>query len=218
MQFPVRAWLRALPFVPRVPATTVEHLLPGAEDVELTLRHQTRDRALGPGEAYVLSLVTAWLQPQRVFEIGTASGQATLLMARQAPEAHIDTLDLGDEDASLGQQSGQPPLQDLSAIGVAYREGGVEDRVTQHLGDSARFDFGPFADAMDLVFVDGAHTYEYVRSDSRAALAMARHGGAIVWDDCTYASPGVSRALVELRRAGHAVHRVAGTRLALLRT
>jgi predicted O-methyltransferase YrrM len=214
----VRAWLAALPFVPRIPATSIEQLLPGAEDVEVTMRHETRDRALGPGEAYVLSLVAAWSRPKRIFEIGTASGQATLLMARQAPDARIDTLDLGNERPTLGQQRGQPPWKDLSTVGAAYREGGVADRVTQHFADSARFDFAPFRGQIDLVLVDGAHTYEYVRSDSQAALQMIRPGGIVVWDDCTYVSPGVSRALVTVRRGGHDVYRVTGTRLAVLRT
>ncbi len=138
-------------------------------------------------------------------------------MARQAAEARIDTLDLGNDRPSLGQQRGQPPWQDLSSIGAAYRDAGVADRVVQHFGDSARFDFGPFHGQIDLVFVDGGHTYEYVRADSRSALAMTRPGGVIVWDDCNYLSPGVSKAIWELRRSGHEVHRLVGTRLAVLR-
>lgn len=216
-QFPVRAAVSALRYVPRLPATRVEHLFPGIDDLEIAMAHSTRARALNHGEAYVLSLITAYLKPRRVFEIGTASGQGTALIARQAPEAHIDTLDLGNDRPSLGEQRGQPPWQDLSTIGSAYRKAGFDDRVQQHLGDSAAFDFGPFRGRMDLVFIDGGHTYEYVASDSANALSMAGPGGAVLWDDCNYLSPGVSRALWELRRAGHDVYRLVGTRLAALR-
>lgn len=215
--FPARAALRALPYVPRIPVVLLDEVFPGIDDLEVTISHRTRARALNHGEALVLALITAFTRPSRIFEIGTASGQATLLMAQQAPEATIDTMDLGNERPTLGEQRGQPPWQDLSTIGVAYRESPHADRVTQHFADSARFDYAPFTGAMDLVFVDGAHTYEYVQSDSRHALAMARPGATIVWDDCTYISPGVSRALVELQREGRQIFRVPGTRLAVHR-
>ena len=216
-QFPVRAALAALPYVPRIPAARLEALFPGIADLEITIRHETRDRALNHGEAYVLSLITAWLRPRRIFEIGTASGQATLLMARQAPEAQIDTMDLGNEAPSLGQQRGQPPWQDLSQIGIAFHGTPAEAQVTQHFADSARFDYAPFRGAIDLMLIDGGHTYEYVRADSAAALQLVRPGGVIVWDDCNYLSPGVSKALHGLRREGRQVYRVIGTRLAVAR-
>jgi Methyltransferase domain len=216
-QFPVRAALGALPYVPRIPAARLEALFPGVGDLEILIRHETRDRALNHGEALVLSLVTAWLKPSRIFEIGTASGQATLLMAQQAAGARIDTLDLGNNVPSLGEQRGQPPLQDLSQIGIAFRGTATEPRVTQHFGDSARFDYEPFEGAIDLMFIDGGHTYEYVKADSAAALRIVRAGGVIVWDDCNYLSPGVSRALLELRRGGTPLYRVIGTRLAAAR-
>jgi predicted O-methyltransferase YrrM len=216
-QFPARAALAALPYVPRIPAARLEDLFPGVGDLEITLRHETRDRALNHGEAFVLSLITAWLRPRRIFEIGTASGQATLLMARQAPEAQIDTMDLGNHAPSLGEQRGQPPWQDLTQIGVAFRGTPAEGRVTQHFADSAAFDYAPFRGAIDLMLIDGGHTYEYVRADSSAALGLVRPGGVIVWDDCNYLSPGVSKALHGLRRDGHPVYRVTGTRLAVLR-
>lgn len=216
-QFPARAAVSALRSVPRVPLTTLEQLFPGIDELEITMRHSGRDRALWHGEAYVLSLVTAYVKPRRILEIGTASGQGTALMAAQAPEATIDTLDLGNEMPSLGEQRGQPPWQDLSTIGAAYREAGYEDRVTQHFGDSARFDYTPLHGEVDLAFIDGGHTYEYVTEDSKNVLRCMRPGGVIVWDDCDYRSPGVSKALVEFSRQGHQVHRIVGVRLAMLR-
>ena len=137
-------------------------------------------------------------------------------MARQAPGATIDTMDLGNHAPSLGQQRGQPPWQDLAQIGIAFRGTPAEAQVTQHFADSALFDYKPFRGAIDLMLIDGGHTYEYVSADSAAALELVRPGGVIVWDDCNYLSPGVSRALHGLRREGHAIYRVAGTRLAVL--
>lgn len=215
-QFPARAALAALPYVPRIPLTRLEWLFPGIGEIEISIQHNTEDRALAHGEALVLSLVTAQIKPRRILEIGTASGQAVVLMARQAPEATIDTIDLGNETPSLGEQRGQPPWQDLSTVGAAYRDAGLADRVTQHFADSARFDWVPFKDSIDLMLIDGGHTYEYVRADSQAALQVVRPGGVIVWDDCNFVSPGVGKALLELRRKeGVPVYRIFGTRFAI---
>lgn len=216
-QFPARAALSALRWVPRIPATQLEAVFPGIDEVEVTLKHHAGDRALAHGEALVVALITAFTRPRHILEIGTASGQGTTIMAEQAPEAKIDTLDLGNEAPSLGQQRGQPPWQDLSSVGAAYRDAGHGERVTQHLCDSARFDYGALGGRIDLAFIDGAHTYEYVASDSRQVLAHLAPGGVVVWDDCDYRSPGVSRALVQLRAEGRAIYRIVGTRLAVLR-
>lgn len=216
-QFPARAAASSLRWVPRVPAAQLEDLFPGIDRVEVTLTHRGGDRALAHGEAFVLALITACVQPELILEIGTAGGHGTVLMAGQAPAARIVTLDLGNEAASLGVQRGQPPWRDLSTIGTAYRDAGYTDRVTQHFVDSARFDYDSLPDEIDLAFVDGAHTYEYVAADSRHVLRRLRAGGVVVWDDCDYRSPGVSRALVGLRREGMAIYRIVGTRLAVLR-
>lgn len=215
-QFPARAALSSLRWVPRVPTTQLESVFPGIDEVKVALSHRSGNRSLAHGEALVLSLITAYTQPERILEIGTASGQGTTLMAEQAPRATIHTLDLGNDRPSLGQQRGQPPWQDLSAVGAAYRAAGHGDRVAQHFADSARFDYGVLEDGVDLALVDGAHTYEYAMADSRNVLAHLRPGGVVVWDDCDYRSPGVGRALVRLRGEGRPIYRIAGTRMAAM--
>ena len=215
--FNVRMAVSSARYVPRLPVRTLEELFPGIEDLEIPMRHTVRDRTLLYAEAYVLSLITAHLQPRRILEIGTATGQSTLLMARQAREAQIDTLDLGGDVPSLGTQAGEPPWRDLEAVGKAFRETEYAARITQHLSDSARFDFGAFAGEIELVFVDGAHTTEYVRADSRNAISVLAPHGVVVWDDCNYVCPGVGRVLLELSRDGLPIYRVFGTRFAVMR-
>lgn len=199
-----------------LPITVLEDAFPGVEELTIPMRHRFQPRGLPHGDAYVLALITAHVRPRRIFEIGTGTGEGTVLMAAQAPEASIDTLDLGDAPASLGEQGGDAPLAHVE-VGRAYRESPYAERITQHLGDSARFDYAPFRGEMDMVFVDGAHTYDYVRSDSRTALSLARPGGVVVWDDCHLYHPGVAQALVELSREGIAVARVNASRLAVAR-
>jgi len=52
---------------------------------------------------------------------------------------------------------------------------------------------------MDMVFVDGAHSYEYVKNDSRIAMKMLRDGkGLIVWHDYNAKYDEVTVALNEI--------------------
>jgi predicted O-methyltransferase YrrM len=216
--FHLRMAASSVRFVPRLPSAVLQELFPGIDELTISMRHEVRERALMYAEAYVLSLITAFTRPRRIFEIGTATGQSTLLMARQAPDAVIETLDLGSALPALGVQADEPPWADVDAIGAAFRGTEHDARITQHLGDSATFDYEPFAGAIDLVFVDGAHTYDYVRSDSQNALHVLAPGGVIIWDDCNYQNPGVSKALHELQAAGTKVYRVHGTRFAVHRS
>jgi len=107
-------------------------------------------------------------------------------------------------------------MSNLSEVGAAFRDTPHASRIVQHLGDSVTFDYGPFRRQMDLVFVDGAHGLDFVRADSRSALSLIRDSGVIVWDDCHLYHPGVSRALLELRREGHPISRIESTRFAVL--
>jgi predicted O-methyltransferase YrrM len=214
--FLFRRGVVAFPFARQIPIATPEEAFPGLGRITVEMTYQYEPRGLPHGVAYILSCVTAYVQPRRIFEIGTGRGGGTLLMASQAPEAQIDTLDLGENTSTLGVGHADAPLE-TTRVGDLYLDSEHRERITQHLGDSATFDFTPFYGQMDLVLVDGAHTYTYAKHDSQTALAMVRPGGVILWDDCHLYHPGVSRALAELRREGHPVARIDNTRLAYLR-
>jgi hypothetical protein len=120
--FGLRMAVLAARFLPRIPVATLEQVFPGIENLTIAIHYEPVNRGLRHAEAFVLSLITAYLQPRRIFEIGTGSGQSTLLMARQAPQAQIDTLDLGGAVPALGTQPREPPVQDREAIGCGYLE------------------------------------------------------------------------------------------------
>ena len=50
---------------------------------------------------------------------------------------------------------------------------------------------------MDLVFVDGDHSYEAVKNDSEKALRMLAPGGIILWHDFAAKTPGIVRYMKE---------------------
>jgi predicted O-methyltransferase YrrM len=137
-------------------------------------------------------------QPERIFELGTFRGLTTYNMALNAPQAQVWTLDLPPAQAgqtALGVEATELQFIQKARSGEHFAGTAVAPRITQLWGDSAQFDFGPYADSMDFVFVDGSHAYDYVLNDARAALKIAKkHGSIIVFHD--YSTwDGVTRAL-----------------------
>jgi predicted O-methyltransferase YrrM len=150
----------------------------------------------------VLAALCRSLGCRTFFEIGTNRGRTAWTVARNNPECQVFTLDLPDQQAlgevelSLNQSDRDFFARDWDR-GEAYADTPEEERITTLKGDSATFDFSEWAGRMDLVFVDGAHSYEYVENDTRRALEMLSPTGTIVWDDYP-AVPGVYRFVNEL--------------------
>lgn len=158
-----------------------------------------------------LCLLCRALEPRIVFEIGTFVGYTSLHMALNSPpEARIFTLDLppGDRGTALSTTATDHKLIDRD-VGTAVFEGSEVARKIERLyGDSATFDFSPWHGDVDLFFIDGAHSYEYVRSDTLHAMRCARPGGVVVWHDYgRMEQRGVTRWLHEFAR-DHAVYAV----------
>jgi len=136
------------------------------------------------------------------FEIGTSRGRTAWTVARNNPECHVYTLDLPAGAAEWD-------------IGEAYHGMPEEGRITTLHGDSASFDFSPYAGRMDLVFVDGAHPDADVSNDTEWAFELLAAGGTIAWDGHP-AVPGVYRRLNELARTlDRPLYHVRGTGLVI---
>lgn len=195
-------------------------------DVPVRLRElRGVDGNVSPLELIVLAATVASTDARTIFEIGTFDGRTALnLAANAAPGGVVYTLDLpaAEGDASLAVDT-----DDRKYMPVAARVAGVPDRakrtsdaatIQRVYGDSASFDFSPYRGRVDVCFVDGAHSYEYVMSDSQRALEMSHPCSVIFWHD--YGTwRGVTAALNELQRAGGAfarLRRVEGTALAIL--
>jgi hypothetical protein len=138
-----------------------------------------------PQDLFAILRVVRWLNPRRIFEIGTSEGITTAHLAMNS-EAEIYTLDLPREMA--GNLKGYSPgdlslLQPRDQIGRAYRPFNRNGQIRQLFGDSRTFDFSPYRRSVDLVFVDGCHLYEGVLSDSQNAFDLLGESGIILWHD-----------------------------------
>ena len=142
-------------------------------------------------ELYCLSSLARALNPRAIFEIGTFDGRTTLHFAMNSGDGtKIHTLDLPPEkleDTKLKLDAGDPQLVDKKGfrIGECFIERPESAKITQHLGDSAAFDYTPFFGKVDMFFIDGAHSYDYVRSDTDNAFKTLSPGGIILWHDYT---------------------------------
>jgi predicted O-methyltransferase YrrM len=171
-----------------------------------------------------LALLAKMLSPRVVFEIGTLHGYTALLFALNTPpDTVVYTLDLPPDDSC--SPSLPTTVTDDAHIAAharsteyLYHAHPTGKKVKQLYGDSAQLDFTAYHERVDLFFVDGAHSYEYVRSDSLNALLCTRRGGVIVWHDYgRWGVNGVSRWLHELARTGKDICRLPGSSLAILR-
>jgi predicted O-methyltransferase YrrM len=165
------------------------------------------------GLVWLVSLARL-VEARLAFEIGTFNGFTALTLATNLPEAEIHTLDIPtDSEASLrmtDSDRGHIETRRLQAQRV-YEGTTAERNITQHLEDSATFDFGRFRSRCDLVYVDGAHSFEYVERDTRTALSIVSPQGVIVWDDYQRHEPGVVSYLESSGLDG--LVRLPGTRL-----
>lgn len=161
-------------------------------------------------EAVALAVLTRKSGGRRIFEFGTYRGISTNQLILNASEgAEIFTLDLPVENLRTQFKLDTPG--EFEVVEDARKgdliPANLRPRVTFLSQDSAAFDPAPYEGTMDLVFVDGAHTLEYVTNDSEKGWRMLRPGGIIAWHDCRFNSPGVARFL---RASTYRPKRIAG--------
>jgi hypothetical protein len=147
------------------------------------------------------------MKPKVVFEIGTLSGSSALHFALNTPEETvIYTLDLPPPQEA--QPKFRTTLIDEYCIAtyratkvLCFENTPVAPRIKRLFGDSANFDFSEFHGKVDFFFIDGAHSYDYVKSDSLNALKCCHVGSVIAWHDFGRAGVnGVSRWILELAK------------------
>ncbi|MFA6564735.1 MAG: class I SAM-dependent methyltransferase [Verrucomicrobiia bacterium] len=205
-----------------LPTIHVNSLLTSEQSVCLT----EAEEVYGNVSTLELALINSFVRrlgPKAIFEIGTFDGRTTLNMAANAPtDCRLFTLDLPadqTETAALRLDEWDRHYILKSESGSRFKGHPLSQRIVQLLGDSATFNYTPFLGQMDMVFVDGSHSYEYVLSDSRIAFQLLRRCGIIIWHDYGCDCLGVTLALNELFASGgefKALRHIRGTRLAYL--
>jgi len=180
-----------------------------------------------PYERLILNALLRKENPATVLEIGTFDGRTTWNMAANTSDATtIYTLDLPKQQLDsthLSIDSGDRRFIDKDVSGRECLGTEQGRKIRQLFGDTAAFDFSPFHDSIDFVFVDGSHSYDYVKNDSQIAFKLLKGGkGVILWHDYDRMAewPGCTEALNELYSAGGqyaGLRRVSGTSFVICR-
>ncbi len=159
-------------------------------------------RSVSLHEAVCLGTLMKLAQARRVFEFGTYRGVSTTQLALNLPpDGQVFTLDLPVTNLKTKFEldtTGEVEVVEDARKGELV-PAHLRPRITFISQDSALFDPTPFEGTMDLVFVDGAHTAEYVKNDSEKGWRMLRPGGVICWHDCRFNSASVIKFLRQCR-------------------
>jgi len=132
-------------------------------------------------DAETLGTVVCNINPSICLEIGTAFGHSTALIALNAPESKVYTVNIPPEEIVSGKGGKQTTLAiEREKIGSYYRQRGLLN-VTQIMANTAHWepDFGP----IDVAFVDGCHDTDFVFNDTRKILTHMQAGSYLIWHD-----------------------------------
>ena len=212
---------------PSVPVREEHDVFPGIGEVDVTIGRMLPDEGSSVSfrEMVLLCAIVRIEKARRVFEIGTSMGVTAYNIASNLPEDGVlYTLD-------LPPVAGRPEMHTHYGVSISDRKmifadrerrrfqgSAAEPRIRQLYGDSATFDYASYKGTCDIVFVDGAHTYDYVKSDTRAAFELVKPGGLVIWHDYTdgHFWPDVHAFLSGLS-GSRSVQRLRGSMLAFSR-
>jgi len=161
-----------------------------------------------------------------ILEFGMGQGKTTFTMAKNSPsDAKITTINFLK---SMSDQVSLDKNNDLKEGGFytlehGYLEGAhkryhfegtdVAYKINVINADSKRLDLDQKV-KFDLIFIDGAHIYSYVKADTEKAFDTLAKGGIIVWDDYNLQTPDVYNYLEELAKS-RKLFNIRGTKLVI---
>jgi len=160
------------------------------EDVKIPVKWEFQ--GLYDVETRFLCAIALGIKAKKIFEIGTYLGRTTVNLAYNIGEdASIYTLDLPQQLFRVFENT-------QFEVGKHIKEHKeIANKVTQLLGDSRTFDFSAYYNQIDLMFIDGDHSYNTVLNDGRKAIKCVKNGGFIIWHDFSYGFLGCSKAIIE---------------------
>jgi len=210
-----------------IPSRNVFEVFPCQGDVTIKLADFAGGGWFRPMASYTADLVSLCLickltRPTVVFEIGTLRGSSALHFALNTPdETVVYTLDF--PKAREERPGLYTTITDnlhiaayRSSEALCFEDTPIAPRIRRLFGDSAKFDFSEFHGRVDFFFIDGAHSFEYVRSDTLNALKCCHKGSVIAWHDFGRVGVnGVSRWILELSKE-HQIYSIPGGSLAFM--
>lgn len=148
-------------------------------------------------ETFLLVAAIRLVNASRIFEFGTFLGSTTLNLALNIPsDGQVLTLDLDKQSTNQAKQDpADVPITQAHLAAkpsLDFLGSSVSGKVKMLTGNSTTFEFSPWKRSMDLVFIDGGHDYDTVKSDTENALELVSMSkpSCILWHDYGNATYG----------------------------
>jgi len=135
-------------------------------------------------------------------EIGRFKGGSTIVFASALP----DGVELWSYDLHVALRPDMPGAELDAELHDALARYGLDGKVHLVVADSRTVD--PPAEPLELLFIDGDHSYEGARADFERWSAFVRPNGHLLFHDAVdtggYGNvyPGVARLVAEVERGG----------------
>ena len=128
---------------------------------------------------------------KKIFEFGTCSGKTTYLMGLNSSDdtkivsitLHPNDLDNIKKKDKDNKVSFRNIIQESVYEKFLFSEKEVEKKIKIIFQNSLNLEHHEYKKQMDLIFIDGGHTYSVVKSDSEKSFEMLNSNGIILWHD-----------------------------------
>jgi hypothetical protein len=135
-------------------------------------------------DAQVIGAVVKNINPSVCLDIGTAEGHSAALMAVNAPQSKVYTINIPPEEVLSGEGGIFTTIaMEREKIGSYYREQGLKN-IIQIIANTSKWE--PNIGAIDIVFVDGSHDAEFVFNDTKKVLPYLKSGSFVLWHDFNF--------------------------------
>lgn len=132
-------------------------------------------------DAESLGLVMRNAAPKTALEIGTANGMGTILMAVNAPNSKVYTVNIPPEEIEEGKGGHLITVAlERDQIGIEYKKRGITNVELIYANTAT---WNPNIGFIDVAFIDGCHDTEFVFNDTRKVLEHMHPGSFILWHD-----------------------------------
>jgi len=164
-------------------------------------------------DAEVIGTVVSNISKKTILEIGTATGITTAFMAANAPDSHIYTINILDDDIHNGTGGINTTVAlKKDEIGKEYKKLGLKN-ITQIYENTAHWQ--PNIGQINVALIDGCHDTNYVYHDTLKVLAHMLPGDFVMWHDFNpsmrkkfYWIDDVCRGVELLYKKGHIKGRI----------
>jgi hypothetical protein len=133
----------------------------------------------------------------KFLEVGTFLGKSAIYMAEKIKESgkniELHVLDTFKSMPSGEYKEGKDFFDEFKSN---IKSCGVDDIIVIHRGDSLNYHINFEKNYFDFIYIDGNHTYEYVKSDIENFLPKLKNNRNLAGHD--YFDPDVLRATSEI--------------------